>query len=973
MNACNRFRRILRFEPLLSRLPMVADTFFVDPINGDDAATGRSAEMAWHSFENFVSSYTESEQAAGHQQLGPGDTVYVLPGEVDFAYLYDEKFESLFLRNVHGTADAPITIEGMPGAKLRSFAPDGSEMNAVHLLGSSFINLVGFDVTSHGSAIRLADTAGVGIRDNYIHDVHGWANDNLSGIYLTDAHSTTIEGNLLRDNYDRNQPASQNNRPVVIFGSMNVRVLDNVVWNSQPETGFGMEYKHLGSLSPTQAEGMTFEVAGNTLINVSGNGIGTAAPNSWIHHNLLVDAGGVRVDDIGGTHQLAGESIEYNTIVNTQPQQLGSGSLAYDPTETVDSPRGTYPLGTVNFSHNLIVDERDYNHSERRTLSVYRYGSDEEYRNSIGMGKLMADQNFYETREAALFDLFGADHQPLGSDLDFNQWQALGFDWNGATGTAELDAYYRPSSNAASNTGWNAGNLSRLTLIPLNRTVMESGVGSEQRIRVTRTGEEMASPLLVSLSTFAVNQVTLPAQVTIPAGASSVEFSVRGLTNSIENSPRAISIQAMAGGLRTSTWLMLEDGAILPDSNSSGVFQVPYSSTSRIRMEALVTERFAEYNNELGFAYVDDAQGRVNGMLPTDTGWLTTLLNRATHFTVFHSGSNNGDRSSIDLDAGRFGVWYLVQNASLDTWRSLNPENVLSSGPLIFTSIADTNPDTFEHLRYGATSEQWQLAWEDLTFGGDQSFRDIIITTSFSDLASSALVEYTVRPLNAQGEFLTSLNVGEDFSLEVNVEDLRDMPSGIFSAALDFAFSSATAQFVGPLQFGERFVNRRTGSLNAPGMIDEISAVTDGSNSSDGPVLLVKIPMRATAVGIFSAAADPADILPSHEVTLIDLDAAVPSNLISYGSTQLEIRSSNKWHNKTMPADVNGDGEVSPIDALRVINFINRNGTISGLSASDVDALFAGNMLDTNNDGNITAVDALLVINHLNLQPSMSN
>lgn len=95
--------------------------------------------------------------------------------------------------------------------------------------------------------------------------------------------------------------------------------------------------------------------------------------------------------------------------------------------------------------------------------------------------------------------------------------------------------------------------------------------------------------------------------------------------------------------------------------------------------------------------------------------------------------------------------------------------------------------------------------------------------------------------------------------------------------------------------------------------------------------------------------------------------------LISYGSTQLEIRPSNKWHNKTMPADVNGDGEVSPIDALRVINFINRHGTISGLSASDVDALFAGNMLDTNNDGNITAVDALLVINHLNLQPSMSN
>ena len=972
MNACNCFYRPLSFESLAPRIVMAAGVFYVDPVHGDDAASGLSVELAWKSPANFVSYYTEADRPAGHQQLGPGDIVYVLPGEINFQYLYDGQNESLFLRDVHGTAEAPIRLQAMSGAKLRSFAADGSEMNAIHLLGSSHIDVVGFDITSYGSAVRLADTEFIGVYDNYIHDVDGWANDNLSGIYLTDAHSTTIQGNLLRDIYDRNQPESQNNRPIVIFGSMNVRLLYNEVWNSRPETGFGIEYKHLGSLSPAQAAGMTFEVAGNTLINVGGNGVGTAAPNSWIHFNLLIDAGGVRVDDIGGTHQLAGELIEYNTIINSQTDRLGSGSLAYDPTETVDSPRGAYPLGTVEFAHNLIVDGRDYNHSERRTLSVYRYGSDDEYRNSIGMGKLLVDQNFYDTREAALFDMFGADYQPLGGDFDFSQWQALGYDRNGTIGNVNLDAYYRPGDNTASHAGIYAGKVPRLMLIPLNRNLTESGAGSEQQFRLTRTGEALATPLVVSLSTVATDQITLPAQVTIPAGAASIEFSVRGVANSIAEVPRAVSIHAMADGLQTSTWLMLEDGTTTPAPTPTGVFQVPNAATRRVRMDAVVTERFAEYNNELGFAYVDDAQGRAKGLLPTDVGWLTALLNQATPLTVFNSGAKAGDTSSTELDSGRYVVWYLVQDASLEAWRALNPENSLSIRPLIFTSIAEGNPDRYEHLHSTVTAKQWQLAWEDQEFGGDQSFQDFNITASFLDVAASALVEYSVRPVNSQGELLTSVCVGEDFFVDVNVKDLRSVPSGIFSAALDVEFSSATAQFIGPLQYGERFVNRQSGNSTSAGVIDEIGAVTDGSSGSSSQDLLVRIPMRATAAGTFSVTSNPADILPSHEVTLVGLDNPVQPDLIRYGSADLEIRPANKWHNKNIGEDVNGDGHVSPIDALRIINFINLHGSQSELTAASVDAFFDGSMLDTNNDGSITPIDALLVINRLNLESTLS-
>jgi hypothetical protein len=56
-------------------------------------------------------------------------------------------------------------------------------------------------------------------------------------------------------------------------------------------------------------------------------------------------------------------------------------------------------------------------------------------------------------------------------------------------------------------------------------------------------------------------------------------------------------------------------------------------------------------------------------------------------------------------------------------------------------------------------------------------------------------------------------------------------------------------------------------------------------------------------------------------------------------------------------SDVDGDGLVTPRDALLVVNALNRvNGTTNGNDA----------LLDVNDDGMLTPLDALLVINDLN-------
>jgi hypothetical protein len=64
--------------------------------------------------------------------------------------------------------------------------------------------------------------------------------------------------------------------------------------------------------------------------------------------------------------------------------------------------------------------------------------------------------------------------------------------------------------------------------------------------------------------------------------------------------------------------------------------------------------------------------------------------------------------------------------------------------------------------------------------------------------------------------------------------------------------------------------------------------------------------------------------------------------------------------------DVNDDGRVTPLDALRVLNVLNqRIGPFGGVPAIRVLAMTDGMMADTNADGEFTPLDALLILNQL--------
>ncbi len=67
------------------------------------------------------------------------------------------------------------------------------------------------------------------------------------------------------------------------------------------------------------------------------------------------------------------------------------------------------------------------------------------------------------------------------------------------------------------------------------------------------------------------------------------------------------------------------------------------------------------------------------------------------------------------------------------------------------------------------------------------------------------------------------------------------------------------------------------------------------------------------------------------------------------------------WTNPVVSTDVNGDGAVTPIDALVEINYLNTTGESADPAPPDGKHAF----LDVNKDGSITPLDALVVIDQI--------
>ncbi len=116
----------------------------------------------------------------------------------------------------------------------------------------------------------------------------------------------------------------------------------------------------------------------------------------------------------------------------------------------------------------------------------------------------------------------------------------------------------------------------------------------------------------------------------------------------------------------------------------------------------------------------------------------------------------------------------------------------------------------------------------------------------------TANVAETLQLVNSAGNPVSSVTVGQDFTLNVYVQDIETKPVGIQQAYFNVTYSSSLASVNGALTHGLEYEQREDGTTSTAGSIlDAGGYVTNGAQPSQpgGSYLLFSVPLVATAAG----------------------------------------------------------------------------------------------------------------------------
>jgi RHS repeat-associated protein len=134
--------------------------------------------------------------------------------------------------------------------------------------------------------------------------------------------------------------------------------------------------------------------------------------------------------------------------------------------------------------------------------------------------------------------------------------------------------------------------------------------------------------------------------------------------------------------------------------------------------------------DELGM-FVVDAQGRVAGRDPGEPGYAQAALRDSSSRILFAQGAAPGNTLTVNLPAGSFLAFYLVQQKTTQRQLVHNPADQLGLKPMVYFSLPQANPDLFNHVQLRANN---QFAFEDQTGGGSDdpaNFNDLVVQVDF--------------------------------------------------------------------------------------------------------------------------------------------------------------------------------------------------------------------------------------------------
>ncbi len=310
--------------------------------------------------------------------------------------------------------------------------------------------------------------------------------------------------------------------------------------------------------------------------------------------------------------------------------------------------------------------------------------------------------------------------------------------------------------------------------------------------------------------------------------------------------------------------------------------------------------------------------------------------------------------------------------------------------PVDASTLDALNDDYIEYTPNIGTSGFETFTYFIVTEDGIRSTAEV--TLAINDSADD-LVDINFVLVDQAGDPISATNgivVGDVFGVQVNLLDLRGTDAtSVFAGYLDMLYTSELISTINtttdPVFGNDNFdfdvlldeefqANAAVGTARRAGIIDEFGAFLTQqvaeSQSADVGNLMATVYFRADASGTARVVGSPADSFPFQDTLLSLENDPVPVNQIRYDVLTFNISgpSGEFIQNPARPADVNNDGDISPLDALLVLNRL----ALEAQNGQGEETSSTQQFLDVSGNGELSPLDALMVLNALADQRSQS-
>ncbi len=513
------------------------------------------------------------------------------------------------------------------------------------------------------------------------------------------------------------------------------------------------------------------------------------------------------VSEAAGPGAITGTLTRFNTDL---AQPFTVSVISSDTTELAVAANVTIPAGqqSTTFPINAIDDALiDGDQLVTITVSAPAYGSDLTHsitvedlepslRLTTGTPTVREDRGSMEVTVARLDQAdisqpmvvkLTSSNVPAGGVLALNVPRRVTIPANATSvkftvtivDDALLDGTQTAEINATSHTGIIPGSIQiRVTdveslTVTFDRTEFLENAGAQAaRGTVTRSNTDVGAPLVVNLTSSDTTELTVPATVTIPAGASSVDFDIAAVDDPVLDGPQTVSVIARNanyfGGLRTIIVLDHEPPVILTPGATTldPLPKITWSPLSgAIRYELLLSNISSGVNQLI---YNTNITG--------------------TQFTP-----------SEKLGIGRYRVWVrAVDNLERPGFWSLPKDFKINTAPTITapTGSGTTAVGTFPEISWTEVTDatRYELWVNNLTTGQARVITRTDLVTTFyraTEVLGSGTYIAFVRAFNASGES-GQWSVARRFTVLAAPAIITPSTGGTFDRTPTFSWNAIT-------------------------------------------------------------------------------------------------------------------------------------------------------------------------------------